>query len=131
MDMVVPFVMAFVVGGMLCAVFQIALMFTKLGVPKLLIIGLALGGVGTALGACDWLAAVGGAGFSVMVVGAAQAIFNAFTAVFGGVWLPIGIVISIFACLTVFGLVAGAVYRVLHKEVPASGVSDDAPAAKA
>ncbi len=109
------YLMAFLVGGVLCALFQIALMTTKLGVPKLLIIGLALGGLGTAVGFCDWLAGIGGAGFSVMVVGAAQAIFNSLMALFGGVWLPICIVIAIFAALTVFGLAAGAAYRAMHK----------------
>ena len=115
------FLMAFLVGGILCALFQVALMVTKLDVPKLLIIGLALGGIGTAVGFCDWLAGVGGAGFSVMVVGAAQAIFNALMALFGGVWLPICVVIAICAALTVFGLAAGAVYRAMHKADGASG----------
>lgn len=112
------FLMAFIVGGALCAVFQAALMLTKIDVPKLLIIGLALGGVATAFGLSDWLAATGGAGFTVMVVGAAQAIFNAFTALFGGAWLPICVVAAIFIALTVFGLIAGAVYRALHKDAP-------------
>ncbi len=110
------FLQAFLVGGILCALFQIALMTTKLGVPKLLICGLALGGIGTAFGFCDWLAGVGGAGFTVMVVGAAQAIFNSLMALFGGIWLPICIVIAIFAVLTVFGLAAGGVYRAMHSD---------------
>ncbi|MCI8468883.1 MAG: hypothetical protein HFJ75_05280 [Eggerthellaceae bacterium] len=114
------FVQAFLVGGVLCALFQIALMTTKLGVPKLLICGLALGGIGTAVGFCDWLSAVGGAGFSVMVVGAAQAIFNSLTALFAGVWLPACVVVAIFAVLTVFGLAAGAAYRALHRDAKAS-----------
>ena len=83
------YLQAFIVGGILCALFQIALMATKLEVPQLLVIGLVLGGIGSAVGFCDWLASVGGAGFSVMVVGAAQAIFNAFTALFAGEWLPV------------------------------------------
>lgn len=112
-------VQAFLVGGLLCAIFQTALMFTKIGIPKLLIIGLALGGLGSAFGLCDMLSAFGGAGFSVMVVGAAQAIFNAIMALFGGAWLPICIVSAIFAVLTVFGLIAGAVCRVLHAAAPA------------
>lgn len=109
------FLQAFLIGGLLCAVFQVALMFTKLGVPKLLIIGLALGGLCTPLGLCDVLANAGGAGFSVMVVGAAQAIFNSITALFHGVWLPVVVVVAIFAALTVFGLLAGAAYGALHQ----------------
>ncbi len=109
------FLQAFLVGGLLCAVFQVALMYTDLGVPKLLIIGLAVGGICTAFGLCDIVAAFGGAGFSVMVVGAAQAIFNSIIALFGGVWIPICVVISIFAVLTLFGLFAGFAYRAIHK----------------
>lgn len=33
---------------------------------------------------------------------------------FGGVWMPICIVVAIFAALTVFGLAAGAIYRATH-----------------
>ncbi len=114
------FLQAFLVGGLLCAAFQVALMYTKLGVPKLLIIGLAVGGVCTAFGFCDIVAAFGGAGFSVMVVGAAQAIFNSLMALFAGVWLPICVVVAIFAVLTIFGLFAGFVYRAIHKDDPKS-----------
>ncbi|MCI9129871.1 MAG: SpoVA/SpoVAEb family sporulation membrane protein [Eggerthellaceae bacterium] len=109
------YLQAFLVGGLLCAIFQIALMYTKLGVPKLLIIGLALGGLATAFGLCDYLAEYGGAGFTVMVVGAAQAIFNSLMALFAGTPLPICIVIAIFAVLTLFGLFAGIIYRAMHK----------------
>lgn len=109
------FVQAFLVGGVLCAVFQVVLMATEIEVPKLLVIGLALGAIGSAVGFCDWLAGVGGAGFSVMVVDAAQAIFNSLMALFGGVWLPAAVVASVLALLTVFGLAGGFAYRALHK----------------
>ena len=112
------YLMAFLVGGVLCALFQIALMTTKLGAPKLLICGLAFGGLGAAVGFCDWLAGVGGAGISVMVVGAAQAIFNSLMALFSGAWLPICIVVAIFAALTVFGLAAGVISSLTQRHAP-------------
>lgn len=108
------FVTAFILGGALCLVFQALLMFTKIGVPNLLVGGLFVGGIATALGFSDMLAAWGGAGFSVMVVGAAQAIFNAMMALLQGVWLPIVVVVAIFASLIVLGLLAGVIYNATH-----------------
>ena len=101
------FVLAFVVGGALCLVFQVILMCSRMTVPNLLVMAFAIGAVLCAVGACDMLGAVGGGGFMITLIGAAQAIYNAAVALFGGDWMPLCIVTSIFAALTALGLVAG------------------------
>ena len=103
------FVNAFIVGGLLCLLFQIFHMVTKLDVPKVLIIGLFVGGVLTALGICDLLAAWGGAGFVVMVIGAAQAVYDSCLLLFAGNPVPLLTILSIFLSLVVLGLIAGVV----------------------
>ena len=86
------FVLAFLVGGLLAAVFQVISMITRIETPKLLIIAFAIGAVLSALGVCDVLGAVGGGGFMITLIGAAQAIYNSVMALFGGAWTPLCIV---------------------------------------
>jgi hypothetical protein len=109
------FVMAFVVGGLLCLIFQAAMMITKLHPPELLIIGLFVGAVLTVFGISDLLAAWGGAGFSVMVIGASQAISAAFVALLHGEMLPALVVLSIFGALTLLGIIAGVIRTSIEK----------------
>lgn len=101
------FVLAFLVGGLLAAVFQIISMVSHVEVPKLLIMAFAIGAVLSALGVCDVLGAIGGGGFMITLIGAAQAIYNSVMALFEGAWTPLCILVSIFAALTVLGIVAG------------------------
>ena len=109
------FILAFLVGGALCFVFQVILMYSRVAVPELLVMAFAIGAVLCAVGACDALGAVGGGGFMITLIGAAQAIYNAAMALFGGDFLPICIVTSIFAALTGLGIVAGMLRVPLEK----------------
>lgn len=109
------FVTAFVLGGALCAFFQLLMMLTKARPPELLIFGLLLGAIITVFGLSDILLAWGGAGFSIMVIGAAQAIFGSFQALFLGKFAPIITVLCIFAALTVLGILAGTIRTSIEK----------------
>ena len=111
------FVLAFVIGGALCLVFQVILMYSRLEVPDLLIAAFAIGAVFSAMGVCDVLGAVGGGGFMVTLIGAAQAIYNSAMALFAGEWAPLCIVVSIFAALTGLGLVAGMLRIPIEEDV--------------
>ena len=110
------FVLAFVIGGALCLVFQVVLMCSRIEVPNLLIAAFAVGAVLSVVGACDVLGEVGGGGFMITLIGAAQAIYEAAIALFGGEWAPLCIVTSIFAALTVLGIVAGMMRVPLEKD---------------
>ena len=110
------FVLAFLVGGLLAAVFQVVSMITRIETPKLLIIAFAVGAVLSVLGVCDVLGAVGGGGFMITLIGAAQTIYNSVMALFGGSWTPLCIVTAIFAALTVLGIVAGVLRMPFEKD---------------
>lgn len=102
------FVMAFLIGGALCLLFQIILDLTKGRVPVILLVGLIAGGVLTPLGITGALSQLGGAGFLVMVVGAGQALCETTQAALAGDPLPLLSVLGVFVALTLVGLVCGS-----------------------
>ncbi|HIW75021.1 MULTISPECIES: SpoVA/SpoVAEb family sporulation membrane protein [Gordonibacter] len=108
------FIMAFLVGGALCLLFQLILDVTKAPVPYILLVGLAVGGILTPFGIMDVLANWGGAGFTIMVVGAGQAMCATTQAALAGNPWPLLSVIGVFLVLTVVGLVCGSCHRALH-----------------
>ena len=110
------FIMAFLVGGTLCLLFQIVADATKAPVPLILLVGLALGGILTPFGIMDQLAEWGGAGFTIRVVGAGQAVCATTQAALAGNPWPLLSVIGVFLALTAIGLVCGSGYCALHKQ---------------
>lgn len=104
------FVLAFLVGGLMCALFQVVMMITKLDPPEMLVIGFALGGVLVPTGVITWLEAVGGGGMSIMVLDAGGATFAGFMEILRGNPLPLILVVLLFAVLTAIGCVTGAVH---------------------
>lgn len=111
-----PFLTAFILGGSLCVIAQIALMFTKLDPPKILIIGLFIGALLGVTGLGSVLAAWGGAGYNIMVIGAGEAIYSSMLLLYSGISLPICVVLSIFASLIILGVMGGATYVATHKK---------------
>lgn len=109
------FLLSFLVGGLLCTLFQIIHDLTKVTVPTLLLVGLILGGVLVPLGLPGWLAENGHAGFIIMVVGAGQGVFNAAASVVGGDALGLVLSIGTFFVLGLFGLGAGTVHWLAHR----------------
>lgn len=106
------FVMAFVVGGLLAAIFQIAAMATKATPPTLLKIGFAVGGCIVPFGALGWLEAVGGGGAAAMVVDAGGALSGTFIGLLTtGAVMPLVMVLCIFVLLVLIGCLTGAVSK--------------------
>lgn len=105
------FLMAFIVGGLLCALFEAISQATKVAPPVLLTIGVALGALFGALGLADALTGVAGAGYGVMVIGFGSAVFGAASQAIAGQWLGVGILVGVVVILTVIGLVCGAGHR--------------------
>jgi hypothetical protein len=110
------YISAFLLGGILCALFQAFMMFTKLDPPRILILGLALGALLTPYGMMDTLGKWGGAGLVIMVMGAGNAVAGTTMALLGGNPVPILLVLSIFVVLTLLGLTAGYLRSVVAKE---------------
>lgn len=109
MDMLIGFLLAFLIGGALCAAFQAFMMLTKLRPPEILIIGFSLGAVLLPLGAIAVLEAYGGAGMAIMVMDAGAGTSGALAAFFQGNQVPLVTVLGVFISLTIIGIVAGMI----------------------
>ncbi len=106
------FAMAFVVGGILAAIFQIAAIATKAKPPTLLKIGFAIGGCSVPFGAMSWLEAVGGGGAMAMVVDAGGALSGTLLALLAtGAIMPIAMVVGVFVSLVLIGCLIGAISK--------------------
>lgn len=119
------FLMAFIVGGLLCALFEIVSQATKVAPPVLLTIGVALGALLGALGVADALTGIAGAGYGVMVIGFGTAVFGAASQAIAGQWLGVGVLAVVVAVLTVIGLVCGAGHRARAGESAEGAPADD------
>lgn len=110
------YISAFLLGGILCALFQIFMIFTKLDVPRILILGLVLGALLTPYGMMDALGQWGGAGMSIMVMGAGNAIVATTMALLSGNPGPILMVLGLFVALTVLGLAVGYIRSAMSEK---------------
>ncbi|MGV8083492.1 MAG: SpoVA/SpoVAEb family sporulation membrane protein [Coriobacteriia bacterium] len=123
------FFKAFVLGGMVCTLFQLVLMVTKIEVPKILIGGMAIGALLTPPGVMDALGVWGGAGVTVMVIGAGSAVEAATEAALGRNWTVAAMVVVIFASLTLLGIAGGAVRVAVKRSSRSAG--DERPRSNA
>ena len=98
---------AFLVGGLLCAVFQLLWMITKASPLTLLKIGFALAAVLSSFGLTGKLADFAHAGFFVMVVGAGDAVYSGTVALLNGNPLPLLKFLAVIAILVTLGLSGG------------------------
>lgn len=98
---------AFLIGGSLCALFQIAWMATRVSPLTLLKIGFALAAIFASLGITGKLISFADAGFFVMVVGAGDATFNGTIALIGGNPLPLLEFLAVIVTLIFLGFIGG------------------------
>ncbi|NMA68437.1 MAG: SpoVA/SpoVAEb family sporulation membrane protein [Desulfitobacterium sp.] len=103
------YINAFILGGILCALFQIFAIFTKLEPPKVLILGFTLGALLTPYGMTADLADWGGAGLLIMVMNAGNAVASEMILLLSGNPMEIIITFGLFISLTLIGIVAGYV----------------------
>lgn len=101
------YITAFILGGIICALFEIFAKFTKLDPPHVLVLGIVLGALLTPFGMMAALGHWGGAGLSIMVIGAGNALVGTTMALLGGTPGPILIILALFVALTLIGIAAG------------------------
>ena len=122
MEIFMHFVWAFLVGGIICAIGQLLLDYTKLTSARILVVFLLAGVVLQAVGAYEWLVKLAGAGATVplsgfgyllakgAMEGAREGIFEALT---GGITAAAtGLTAAI-----VFGYLAALIFRPRTKKV--------------
>ena len=103
------FVYAFLVGGVICGLFQLVMMITKLHPPEMLVIGFMLGGVLLTTGVIAWLESVGGAGMSIMVMDAGGATAAGLLALLHGDPSILILFVGILIIVVALGIIAGAI----------------------
>lgn len=106
---------AFLVGGLICAVFEVIGELTGIKVPHFLLIGVLLGGIFGACGIAQALMNCGGAGFGVMVIGFGNGVFQAFIEAFSGNGLPLLLVLVEVVALTAIGIIAAIIHGKITK----------------
>lgn len=100
---------AFLVGGLVCVLFMLAMKLFKIPPPMLLTGGICLGAILAAVGLMAPLGAFGGGGIIVMVPGAGEAMYQGFLALLNGNATPIvGFTIVLLLCI-VLGIIDGIV----------------------
>ncbi|MFA6808805.1 MAG: SpoVA/SpoVAEb family sporulation membrane protein [Eubacteriales bacterium] len=115
------YVNAFLLAGVVCTIFQLLLMFTKLGVPKILILGLTIGAIMAAMGIMSILTGWGGAGMLVLIPDAGEAVFQGTLAALSGNFTVIIGFFSIICAVTVLGILAALSYLMIHNTQPEVG----------
>lgn len=103
------FVFAFLVCGILSAIFHAIMMIFKLKPPVVLIIGFSIGALLVPFGLLDPLVGLGGAGMSITVMAAGGASCGGLIGLLAGDAVPLVTVLSVFIGLAVIGLIAGAI----------------------
>ncbi|SHN58482.1 SpoVA/SpoVAEb family sporulation membrane protein [Desulfitobacterium chlororespirans] len=114
------FLNAFILGGIMCLIFQIPLMYTKLGVFKLLGIAFILGAILTPFGVIDQLMQYASGGLNVMILAAGNVAYSIGSLAVAGIWPAslsvlvtlLGIVLFVFLC----GVLGALAYLKMHKQ---------------
>lgn len=115
MDIFLSFVLAFLVCGLLSALFQAFMMLTKLKPPRVLVIGFALGALFVPLGLMGQLEVLGEAGMSITVMGAGGAACGTLLEMLAGNATPFITVMLVFVSLAVIGIIAGIIRSMVTK----------------
>jgi hypothetical protein len=109
------YVTAFLAGGILCALFQVFAMFTKLDPPRVLVLGFAIGALLTPYGMMSALGHWGGPGLYIMVIGAGNALAATTAPLLGGIPVPFLTILGLFASLALMSIVAGYIRSNMEK----------------
>lgn len=105
---------AFLVAGILCVLCQLLLMFTKLGVPKILVLCLAIGSILTAIGLMDKLIGLGTAGVIIMVLAAGQPIYLSTMAALQGNFMGFALFLLTVLGVVVIGILSALIYLAIN-----------------
>lgn len=107
----VEIALAFVVGGLLSLIAEAILLATKAPIPVLLVIFVIVGAMLAAFN-LDGLPFLANGGFIVSLFAAGQAAYETFEVLLMGITpMPFCIVLCVYLCVTVLGIVAGLLKR--------------------
>jgi len=107
---------AFLVGGVVCLLFQAFGDYTGTATPRVLVLAMLVGGLLTPMGVIASLGVVGGVAGDYTAVGAGSAVTGASMALFAGSVAPLLTVLGVFCVLTVLGCLWGLARAGLAKQ---------------
>lgn len=114
------FLNAFILGGIMCLIFQIPFMYTKLGVFKLLGTAFILGAILTPLGVIERLMQYASGGLNVMILAAGNIAYSIGSLAADGIWPASLAVVITLLCIVLFVLLCGVLgalaYLKIHKQ---------------
>ncbi|MDR3307782.1 MAG: SpoVA/SpoVAEb family sporulation membrane protein [Coriobacteriales bacterium] len=108
---------SFLIGGTICTLFQAFAAFTGLSAPKVLILGMLVGGLLTPAGMMSSMEQLGCIGAQFTAVGAGSAVMGTAMLLFSGIFAPFVTVLCVFVALTILGCVWGLI-RATHFKSP-------------
>jgi len=112
---VLQFVLAFVVGGCLCAFFQFIVSATHWNPQHVLIGSISLGAILMPFGVMGMLESIGGAGAIATFMDAGAAFAGTLVAGFtAGNWMAFGMIICVVVLQIPLGIFAGSLYAKRH-----------------
>lgn len=110
------FVQAFIVGGLLCAFFQLLTIVTRLDYSLILILSIAAGAILLPFGITSFLEQAGSAGMYATFMDAGAAFTGTLISAFlGGGWISFLIIFCIVVLQIPLGICAGIVYTKKHE----------------
>ncbi len=109
-------VRVFILGGLLCAAFQLLRRFLgTVGPPKLNVLGFVIGGIMTPFALYDALARWGDWGIGVTVISGGNACAKAFYAMMHGKFLPIVETLCLYLVIYIIGAAAGVIRQKIEE----------------
>jgi len=112
------YLQAFILGGLIALILQAFQQITKMSFFVLMVSGIFLGAVLTATGIMPIFTSWGGAGILLTVVDLGEGFYNGIMAALSGTFAPIITVLSIIACLFIFGLLSALLELKIHRTAP-------------
>lgn len=105
----IGFIWAFVVGGIIGAVFQAVFMLSRLSVPTFLVVAFTLGAVLVPTGCMKTLVELSGAGTIMYIFDCGEAVVSTFSALLEGNVIPFFSIVGMFVLIYLFGLGFGLI----------------------
>ncbi len=115
---------AFLIGGCICAAFQVIGNFTKAIPPKILLLGIVGGTFAASLGIMEALGAFAGAGTGILVIGFGEAVFFSVQGALTGHWMGVIANLVVLSAFILMGVLSGAVRLALTKNAPNKGAEN-------
>ena len=106
---------AFLIGGALCAAFQLIERLTGSTPPIILLVGIGAGALATVLGIMPALDSFAGAGTGILIIGFGEALYYNVVSALSGDWSGVATTLVVVVLFCLMGIGAGAGHLALKR----------------